>query len=102
MATYSITSRYFRTEQATFETPDGGSIKYLRRRFLPQPESLSLLHEHSVVEGDRLDVIAARELGDPPLAWRIADANLAVHPDELTAEAGRKLRITLPEGIPGF
>ncbi len=102
MATYSITSRYFRTEQTTFETPEGGAIKYLSRRFLPPPESLSLLHEHSVVDGDRLDIIAGSELGDPELAWRIADANLASHPDELTSEAGRKLRITLPEGIPGF
>jgi hypothetical protein len=33
--------------------------------------------------------------------WRIADANAALHPNELTAQPGRRLRITLPEGIPG-
>jgi hypothetical protein len=31
----------------------------------------------------------------------VADANGAMRPDELTEEIGRKLRITLPEGVPG-
>jgi len=102
MASYPINSRYYRTEQAIFEGGGNAPIKYLKRRFLPQLDTLSVLHEHTVIDGDRLDVIAARELGDPTMSWRIVDANLAMHPDELTAEPGRKLRITLPEGIPGF
>ena len=56
---------------------------------------------YSVVAGDRLDTIAAQLLGDPELFWRIADANGAMRPDELTETVGRKLRITLPAGIPG-
>lgn len=101
MATYAITSRYYRTEQTDLETEDGQTIAYLRRRFVPQPETMSLMHAYTVVDGDRLDLIAARELGDPQLFWRIADANRAMRPDALTEEPGRSLRITLPEGIPG-
>jgi hypothetical protein len=35
------------------------------------------------------------------LSWRLCDANGAMRPDELTETPGRRLRITLPEGIPG-
>ena len=52
-------------------------------------------------EGERLDIIAAQHLGDPEQFWRLCDANGAMRPDELTETVGRRLRITLPEGIPG-
>ena len=42
--------------------------------------------------------IAAKYLGDPEQFWRICDANGAVRPDELEM-VGRRLRITLPEGL---
>ena len=61
----------------------------------------ALLLEHTVTEGDRLDNIAARYLGDPEQFWRICDANGVMRPDELTETVGRRLRITMPEGIPG-
>jgi hypothetical protein len=50
-----------------------------------------------------LDNISARapEIGDPELFWRICDANRALRPEALTEEIGRRLRITMPEGIPG-
>ena len=54
-----------------------------------------------MTEGERLDNIAAQYLGDPEQFWRICDANGAMRPDELTETVGRRLRITLPEGIPG-
>ena len=60
-----------------------------------------LLREHTVRAGERLDQIAAVELGDPEQFWRIADANRAMEPEEMTDEAGRRLRITLPPGVPG-
>ncbi|GIV60241.1 hypothetical protein GQ464_001995 [Rhodocaloribacter litoris] len=101
MATYPLNSRYYRTEQAEYVKADGQVIAYLRRRFLPPPERLALQQEHTVVDGDRPDLIAARAFGDPELFWRLADAHRVLHPDELTAEPGRRLRITLPEGIPG-
>lgn len=95
------TSRYFSTETTTIEARDGKTYAYLRRRFLPQPERFTVLQEHTVVEGDRLDNLAARYLGDPLQFWRVCDANRAMRPDGLTEEVGRRLRITLPEGIPG-
>ncbi len=100
--TFPPTSRYYNIDTTTLETPDGRTVIYLKRRFVPPPERFSLLQEYVVVQGDRLDNITARYLGDPEQFWRICDANGAMRPDELTEEIGRRLRITLPEGIPGI
>jgi len=55
-----------------------------------------------VIEGDRLDLITARTLSDPEQFWRIADANDAMDPTDLTNEPGSRLRIATPqaEGTP--
>lgn len=98
---FSITSRYYNTPTLQLETADGRTIVYLRRRFVPPPERFALLQEHTVTEGDRLDNLAAQYVGDPEQFWRICDANGAIRPEELTETIGRRLRITLPEGIPG-
>lgn len=95
------TSRYHGIDTATMETMDEETIIYLRRRFVPPSERFELIQEHTVTEGDRLDNVTAHYLGDPEQFWRIADANSAMKPEELTEEVGRKLRITQPEGIPG-
>ena len=95
------TSRYFSVETTTLEERDGKVIVYLKRRFVPPPERFALLQEHVVKQGERLDNITARYLDDPEQFWRICDANRAMRPDELTETIGRRLRITLPEGIPG-
>lgn len=94
------TSRYYETETAKHETPDGRKIAYLRRRFVPPPGNFETIAEHAVKQGERLDQIAAEYLDDPEQFWRICDANGALDPAELT-ETGRKIRITLPEGISG-
>lgn len=96
----SPTSRYNGVGTSTILS-GGEPIVYLRRRFIPAPERFTLLEEHMVTEGDRLDNIAAHYLGDPEQFWRICDANGAMRPAELTETVGRRLRITLPEGIPG-
>jgi hypothetical protein len=96
------TSRYHNIETATLETADGKEIVYLKRRFVPGPDRFTLLQEHAVVEGDRLDNITALYLNDPLQFWRICDANNAMNPPDLTTKIGRRLRITLPEGIPGI
>ena len=98
---FSPTSRYYNVETETLEMADGRTIIYLKRRFVPPPENFTLLQEHVVAEGDRLDNITAGYLGDPEQFWRVCDANRAMRPDELTETIGRRLRITLPEGIPG-
>jgi hypothetical protein len=99
-ATLPPTSRYAAIGVATHEDADGRLTAYLQRRFLPQPERLALLQVHTVAEGERLDNVTAAHLGDPEQFWRVADANRAMHPDDLMV-VGRALRITLPEGIPG-
>jgi len=99
---FSPTSRYYGIETTTLETPEGKVVVYLRRRFVPSPERFALLSEHVVTQGERLDNITARYLGDPEQFWRVCDGNGAMRPDELTETIGRRLRITLPEGIPGI
>jgi hypothetical protein len=98
---FAVTSRYYGIATAAIERPDGEKINYVRRRFVPSPDQFALLEEHTVTEGERLDQIAAQYLGDPEQFWRICDANGAIRPDELIETIGRKLRITLPQGIPG-
>ena len=94
-------SRYYGLETATLTKPDDQKVIYLTRRFLPQPENFALLQEHVVTEGERLDNITAHYLGDPEQFWQVCDANRAMRPDELTETIGRRLLITLPQGIPG-
>jgi len=94
---FDYTSRYASWETATFTTKDGRNIAYKRRRFLPQGDTMPLLVEVMVTEGDRLDMITARVLGDPEQYWRVCDANTVMGPDELTEEVGRMIRIPVPQ-----
>jgi hypothetical protein len=97
---FEPTSRYYGIDIAMRE--EGGTIvAYIRRRFLAQENRFQLLQEHVVTDGERVDNIAARYFGDPTLFWRLCDANNAMRPAELTEVPGRRLRITLPEGISG-
>jgi hypothetical protein len=96
------TSRYAGIDTKMIETADGRVVIYLQRRFVPSPDNFALLQEHVVTQGERLDNITARYLGDPEQFWRVCDANGAMRPQELTETIGRRLRITLPEGVPGI
>lgn len=95
------TSRYYDTPVKTLTGADGENLVYLARRFLPPASAFATLGFHTVVAGERPDLIAASELGDPLAFWRLCDANDAMRPTELTDTLGRRLRITLPAGIPG-
>jgi hypothetical protein len=97
---FPATSRYHGISTARLTTASGKSVVYLRRRFVPPPERFALLQEHVITEGERVDAIAARYLGDPEQFWRICDANGVIRPEELIETVGRRVRITLPEGIP--
>jgi hypothetical protein len=94
---FDPTSRYHPLPTATYESDDGRVITYVRRRFLPQGERLPLLVEVEVTDADRLDLITARTLGAPEQFWRVADANNAMNPPDLTAEPGRQLRVPIPQ-----
>jgi hypothetical protein len=93
---FDETSRYFGLETTTATLPDGRVVSFKRRRFLPHPEDLPILTVVTVVQGDRLDLVTARTLGDPEQFWRICDANSALDPASLTSEPGRALRVPAP------
>lgn len=94
---FEFTSRYYNLEQQKFETAGGRTITYVKRRFLPQGQEIPVLGEVSIAEGDRLDLITYRTLGDPEQFWQICDANNVMNPIELTEELGSSLVIPLPQ-----
>src|SRR6267154_1637121 len=94
-------SRYAGLVLVSWTDPNGNSISYVSRRFLPTADEFDLLQLHTVIAGERLDNITAEYLDDPQQFWRICDANEAMSPSDLTATAGQTIRITLPQGIPG-
>ena len=94
---FDPTSRYARLETAQITLADGRTVAHLRRRFLPQGRTLPLLAAVTVIDGDRLDLIADRTFGNSLLFWHICDANDAMKPDELTVEPQRTLRIPIPQ-----
>ena len=68
-----------------------------RRRFIPSYKDQTTLVEHTVVQGDRFDNIAARSVGDPTQFWHICDANDVLQPEELTDDIGRVIEIKAPK-----
>lgn len=96
-------SRYYGAQIEQRIQPDGTSVKYLARRILPQPGIYSSVQDYTVIDGDRLDNLAARFLGDPLLYWMICDANGTTDPDTLTSrsQVGRTILIPLASSIPG-
>jgi hypothetical protein len=97
---FSPDSRYHGLPIAQATLPDGRQVVFVTRRFLPSPENFARLASATIVAGDRLDNLAAQYLGAAEQNWRLADANGALLPEALVAEVGRKLAITLPEGVP--
>jgi DNA-directed RNA polymerase subunit H (RpoH/RPB5) len=98
---FDKTSRYYKIDVATMNVLDSNGlpreIRYVRRRFIPSSDGLTTLLEHTVIQGERLDTITARYVGDPTQFWRISDANNVLQPTELTNEPGRIIKITLPQ-----
>jgi hypothetical protein len=97
---FEPTSRYQDVETIKMTLKDSRGeprvVSYKRRRFLPPGGTMTTLAEHTVVQGDRLDNLAARYVGDPEQFWRICDANDVLRPEELTEEIGRIVKIGLP------
>lgn len=96
---FDPTSRYARIADATLTVLDEDGrprvLTYKRRRFIPSAAGSTTLVEHTVVQGERLDNITARYLGDPTQFWQLCDANNVLEPAELE-ELGRAVRIALP------
>jgi hypothetical protein len=101
--TFPTDSRYYGSKVLQYTAPDGQVIPYLARRIVPQPgaPNYATVANYTVRQGDRLDLIAAKYLGDPLMAWLICDANGAMNPDDLVATPGSTIAITTPQGVPG-
>ena len=101
--TFPTDSRYYGFKVKQYTAPSGQVIPYLARRIVPPPgaPNYATIATHTVRQSDRLDLIAAKYLGDPLMSWLICDANGAMTPDDLTAVPGRVLSITTPQGVPG-
>jgi nucleoid-associated protein YgaU len=96
-------SRYYGFSTLSYTSPDDTTVSYLARRYVPQPgaQNFATVAQHTIVHGDRLDLLAAKYLGDPLLYWLICDANGAIRPDQLVETPGSVLSITMPQGVPG-
>ena len=92
-------SRYFTVETANRVVVDRDErervIAYKKQRFIPSDEDQPTIAEHTVSEGDRLDNITNRYLGDPTQFWRLCDTNLVLRPAELEV-VGRVVRVAMP------
>jgi hypothetical protein len=97
---FDPTSRYnglaIKTYTVTDRDGETREVRYVERRILPPSGSSATLVEHAVIQGERLDQITAKYLGDPTQFWRVADANDAIRPEELTDEIARRVVIPLP------
>ena len=95
---FEPTSRYYNLPTATLTVigRDGTpiEIRCLKRRFIPAGDGETILQEHIFTEGERLDNITARYLGDPTQFWRVCDTNGVLRPEELE-QIGRVIKIAL-------
>ena len=81
-------SRYAATPVVSQTDDDGTERRYLARRF--------------IAPTDAAPVLAQQYYGDPLLGWRIADANRALDPADLTVNPGDVLRIVSPDTSTAF
>ena len=79
---FSANSRYSGLPTYTVVLGDGRSVTATT---LPAGRSAPLLGYHPRIEGDRLDLLAARYLKEPTGFWRLCDAGNAMVPDSLNA-----------------
>ncbi|HET9872853.1 MAG TPA: LysM domain-containing protein [Propionibacteriaceae bacterium] len=81
-------SRYAEVARRTrvVDLGDGELHPVLPIRFLPPPEGF---FEHTVVDGDRLDLLAAHYYEQADRFWVLADANPAVDPETLLVPGAR-------------
>jgi hypothetical protein len=86
-------SRYEPVETTSLVRSDGVEIRYKKIRFVRRdpPQMGYVVKEH-----DRLDTISWQIYQDAEMWWRVADANAAIDPTELTDQPGRVLAIALP------
>lgn len=95
---FDADSRYQNIDNAEIVDERGRTIVYKKRRFLPDPDGATPLVIATFTEGDRIDLLAARNYGDPEAFWRICDAHRVLHPRELERP---NTQIVVPMPKPG-
>jgi hypothetical protein len=89
---FTTRSRYSSVANATYQHPDGGTVTYKVLRITPDTTAIQ---NHSVVQGDRLDLVAFQQYGDSEQFWRICDGNETITPDDLTEQVGARILIPM-------
>lgn len=79
---FSPDSRYAKQPTYTVATADGRTVTAV---VPPLPRSTPVAGYHRRLEGERLDLIAARHLKNATLFWHLCDANNAPVPAALEA-----------------
>jgi len=87
-------SRYANVDSNQITESTGRVIVYKKVRFIPPTPGVV---GYTVVQGDRLDLVANRAYRDPQRFWRICDANDAMWPDDLVT-IGKMLKIPTSVG----
>jgi hypothetical protein len=88
---FTATSRYASVADATYQDASGRQFSYKVLRVAPSARAFLL---HTMVQEDRLDLVANTYYSDPEQFWRICDANFALRPDDLL-QVGLRLQIAL-------
>jgi hypothetical protein len=88
---FTATSRYANIADAIYQDAHGKQFSYKVLRLIPSAPTLLM---HTVVQQDRLDLLANTYYSDPQQFWRLCDGNLAMRPDGLLV-VGFQLQIPL-------
>lgn len=89
MAIFDRKSRYLKYSSAMAGIDERGrEINWLLPARLPQQ---TILGEHRLKHGQRLDRLSAHYLNDPAGFWRVASANEAMTPDEIVDQPTVKI-----------
>jgi hypothetical protein len=87
-------SRYEKVPESALTDATGRVVRFKTTRFIPDTRAVA---GHRVMRGERLDHIAYQHFRDAERFWRICDANRALWPNEILAEAAI-IRIPPSEG----
>lgn len=82
-------SRYAKVDTVETTTRDGRTVTAIKLRPLPNTTGSA----YTVLDNDRLDLLANTYHGDGTKFWHIADANTALQANDLTAETGDSVNI---------
>jgi hypothetical protein len=77
-------SRYLNAGTYTVTTSSGQVVTVTR---LPPPQTAPVVGYYRRLQGQRLDLVANRYVGDPTAFWKLCDANGSVVPDALAGHA---------------